>query len=501
MFRFLFILFSILLAKSVFSQDITPPDTPVLDSVSVVNPVNGDVRISWFPSDSADVKYYIIYRSISTSWEIIDSVLAPATTYLDTGAAGNFHPELYRIASQDEVRLRSPMTGLGQYHNTMYVFPYQDSANCQMAIRLNWNKYLNWTEGVQEYIVYFSENYGPWTYLSSVPGNTSVYFHETINDNTSYCYFIRAISNNGRTSTSNNTCFFTNLPDFPHFINADYASVVNENRIEVSFTLDTLYNVRKNYNLIRAEGNNGTYIPIATFTNYYSLNLVYFDNIDASKTWCYKLVAYDQCGNYKVESNIARNITLSVTSNEEATETIVWNPYYNWRGGVEKYNIYRIVDDDLPVYAGTTIMDTVFIDDISSYAVNRTGASGKFCYFIEAVEGDLNPYGVKGASKSNMSCSTQFSRVFVPNTFTPNGDVVNAEFIPIVSFVDPTQYELNIFDRWGGKVFETTDPLKGWDGKINGRKVPAGNYVYTLFYTDNSGNKKEKSGYVFLFYP
>ena len=205
MFRFLSILFFLILTELGYAQinDNTPPDLPILDSVSVVNPINGDVRISWFSCDSADVKYYIIYRSISTSWEIIDSVLAPATTYLDTGAAGNFHPELYRLAAQDEMRNRSPMTGVSQYHNTMYVFPYQDSANCQMAIRLNWNKYLNWTEGVQEYLIYFSENYGPWTFLSSVPGNTSVYFHETINDNTSYCYYIRAKSNTGRTSTSN----------------------------------------------------------------------------------------------------------------------------------------------------------------------------------------------------------------------------------------------------------------------------------------------------------
>jgi gliding motility-associated-like protein len=262
-----------------------------------------------------------------------------------------------------------------------------------------------------------------------------------------------------------------------------------------------VFNVKKNYKLLRAEENNGTYIPIATFQNYTALKLVYIDNIDVTKVWCYKLSAVDQCGNYMVESNIARNINISVTSNEDATQTIVWSTYFNWRGGVEKYNIFRIVDNQPPVLAGTTFMDTSFVDDIAFYSINRTGVSGKFCYYIEAVEGDFNPYEIKGISKSNISCATQFSRVFIPNTFTPNGDVLNAEFLPIISFIDPTKYKLKIFDRWGEIIFESSDPLKGWDGKKNGNKVPGGNYVYTLVYTDNSDNKKEKSGYVFLFYP
>jgi hypothetical protein len=235
----LFIILSFLLIlffKTVCGQDITPPDTPVLDSVSVADPVTGSVYVSWFPSDSADVVGYVIYRESSATWLTIDTVFAPATSYIDTGANANYHPELYRIAAFDEMNNISPMTLMiptPQYHNTIYVFPYQDSANCQMAIRLNWNKYINWNEGINEYEVYMSENYGPWNILATVPGTKSEYYHQNISDNTSYCYYIRAVSNTGRTSTSNQTCFYTNLPDFPHFINADYATVVSDGRIKI----------------------------------------------------------------------------------------------------------------------------------------------------------------------------------------------------------------------------------------------------------------------------
>jgi len=179
----------------------------------------------------------------------ITTVFAPNTSYLDTGADADYHPERYRIAAFDEVNNISPMTDSTLYHNTIYVFPYQDSTNCQTSIRINWNEYINWSEGVSEYKVYMSENYGTWNMLATVPGNISEYYHQNISDNTSYCYYIRAVSNSGRTSTSNQTCFFTNLPDFPHFINADYATVISDERIKISFTLDTAPNIEKNYNL------------------------------------------------------------------------------------------------------------------------------------------------------------------------------------------------------------------------------------------------------------
>ena len=149
----------------------------------------------------------------------------------------------------------------------------------------------------------------------------------------------------------------------------------------------------------------------------------------------------------------------------------------------------------------STVIDTFFTDDVSDYAVNRTGVSGKFCYYSEAIETDSNPYGIKGKSNSNVVCLAQPPIVYIPNSFTPNGDAINSEFLPIVSFVSSEKYQFKIFDRWGFKIFETNNPLKGWNGKINGRKVPAGTYVYKLSYLEANNEIKEKTGLVYLFYP
>ncbi len=68
--------------------------------------------------------------------------------------------------------------------------------------------------------------------------------------------------------------------------------------------------------------------------------------------------------------------------------------------------------------------------------------------------------------------------LYVPNIFSPNGDGNND-----VLYVRAPGYTLKtfvIYDRWGGKVFSTTDVSQGWDGTYRGKKVNTGVYVYYL---------------------
>ncbi len=68
--------------------------------------------------------------------------------------------------------------------------------------------------------------------------------------------------------------------------------------------------------------------------------------------------------------------------------------------------------------------------------------------------------------------------IFVPNTFTPNGDGLND--ILFVRGRHITEMEWQIFDRWGEKVFETRDRTFGWDGTFKGMKVDPAVFVYHL---------------------
>lgn len=71
--------------------------------------------------------------------------------------------------------------------------------------------------------------------------------------------------------------------------------------------------------------------------------------------------------------------------------------------------------------------------------------------------------------------------VFIPNSFTPNGDEFN-QTLKTALYYDPVDWELIIFNRWGEKVFESHDPKIEWDGTYNGKKAPDGIYNYKLSY-------------------
>jgi len=90
-------------------------------------------------------------------------------------------------------------------------------------------------------------------------------------------------------------------------------------------------------------------------------------------------------------------------------------------------------------------------------------------------------------------------KIFIPNAFTPNNDGNNDEFKPKILEYLEEGYLLEIFDRWGQKVFSTNDPDKGWNGLINGKPVTT-TYVfsYRLIARDFTGQEHEYVGHVTL---
>lgn len=71
--------------------------------------------------------------------------------------------------------------------------------------------------------------------------------------------------------------------------------------------------------------------------------------------------------------------------------------------------------------------------------------------------------------------------LWVPNTFTPNKDLINEKFL--VYGNDINDFTLRIFDRWGEMIFETKDIEKGWDGMYKNEVVETGVYAWTIDYT------------------
>jgi gliding motility-associated-like protein len=82
---------------------------------------------------------------------------------------------------------------------------------------------------------------------------------------------------------------------------------------------------------------------------------------------------------------------------------------------------------------------------------------------------------------------------FIPNAFTPNGDGNNDDF-QVYSNCEIETYNLQIYNRWGEKVFESDDINRGWDGQSFNQEAPIGVYVWKIEYTsaDQSGHLTRK---------
>ena len=70
------------------------------------------------------------------------------------------------------------------------------------------------------------------------------------------------------------------------------------------------------------------------------------------------------------------------------------------------------------------------------------------------------------------------SMLLVPNVFTPNGDGTHDEFR--VVYRSLKEFQIHVYNRLGHLVYTSTDPSKGWDGKINGKDAAAGAYYYVI---------------------
>jgi gliding motility-associated-like protein len=108
-----------------------------------------------------------------------------------------------------------------------------------------------------------------------------------------------------------------------------------------------------------------------------------------------------------------------------------------------------------------------------------------------------DPYGCTGRDSIVIQPRTCQEGLYVPNAFTPNGDGKNDGFKPIILGV-VEQYAFTVYNRWGEKVFETSDPLKGWDGVYRGKQNGSNVFVWTCRYLLTGQAQRYEKGTVVL---
>jgi gliding motility-associated-like protein len=143
----------------------------------------------------------------------------------------------------------------------------------------------------------------------------------------------------------------------------------------------------------------------------------------------------------------------------------------------------------------TTVTPGTGFDNLSSGAASYewnfgdgSGISNEFEPYHEFPTSEPGSYEIILTAFSEEGCPaekikyvyvTQDYTIYVPNTFTPDGNGVNETFRPIMEGFDEDDYTLYIFNRWGELVFESHDMSVGWDGKYSRLKEQVQDGVFT----------------------
>lgn len=479
------VLFS-LLPDNVFSQIncITdPPLPPVLTSVSVESET-GNTRLTWALSPSSDIAAYILYSYNNGDGMPIDTVWDPtATSYTWSSTATKYFSVSYVVAAMRLPRCTSIFSNI---LNSIFEEAVIDT--CLKKIILSWNSYPSIPETVTYYSILMSVNGG--SYIEQgVTGADETSF--TLNDFTidaEYCFVVRANLANGNFSTSNKICITTKMQRPPQWINADQATLNSEGSVVISFSIDPFSEIN-HFSLQRRIGPSGAFEEISQPVSVAG-SVFYTDSqAETDIVNYYRLSAINNCNIKVLESNLASNMVLSLERSENSL-ILSWNPYKNWLGIISSYKLFVNSGRGFEEKAIITAFDTVYVLDYTQIMYEVSG--NEVCFYVSATE-MFNPYGVSGESLSSALCTYPTELITVPNVFTPNNDLKNDLFRPVLSFT-PLDYHFVISDRSGMVLFETRDYLAEWDGSQNGNPEPQGVYLWFLKVTTPSGKAISRTG-------
>ena len=200
----------------------------------------------------------------------------------------------------------------------------------------------------------------------------------------------------------------------------------------------------------------------------------------------YRVVGTDLCGNEKI-SDVHTNVLLTGVQDEDDFSIILnFTEYLGWDNGVQQYELHKSVNADQFLK-----FDKV-VSQGSSIFVDGNSTDYRQCFRIKAIEDG----GGNTSSWSNEICFFFSPNVYVPTAFTPNKDGINETFHPVSVAVQ--DYHLQIFNRWGQRVFETRDQSASWDGTFDDVLSPAGVYMYVIEFTDYRKQVFQKSGTIHL---
>ncbi len=472
-----------------------PPDSPIIDSVSV-DIATGKTMIGWQQCTSPNVVKYIIYQNIGGPWFVVDSVFGAANTfYLNMMSDPSSGPEKYAVAS---VNAAKEISAMSSSHTTIFLkTPVADVCNDKITITWTQYKYLN--PDIKGYRVYMKKDFDPFILLGTTDTLDSTFVQNGLNIESVYCYYIQAFTDNPvKVSTSNIQCVVPHKPRQPEFIFMRNATVIENNKIEISFFTDTTVHVSY-YKIMRSDdGADYHNIAIIPGNNIYATIKYVDENVEVNRfSYYYKIQVFDSCGEKSISSNISKSILLEgQVDNDQMFNNLEWTEFLD--RNIQEIVIERAVEgtDDFNLLKTLAPDFILWNDDVSE----QYSGNGRFKYYVKAMLYDLykGKFNLYDTVVSNTISLNQGLRIFMPTAFSPSKPDANSIFKPFGSFIDILDFKLIVYDRWGKVMFESSDPENGWNGTYNNELCQMGVYVYYLRLKDSENIIYVKKGNVLL---
>ena len=146
--------------------------------------------------------------------------------------------------------------------------------------------------------------------------------------------------------------------------------------------------------------------------------------------------------------------------------------------------------------ADTSAKKPPFTTNVENPTFSYAGATGVFCDTLWVT----NAAGCRDSTTLCINVGPDFV-FYVPDAFSPNGDLVNDLFFPKGAGYNVPTFRMSIYDRWGHLMYWTDDITKGWDGTKggnNGGPCPQDVYNYLITVKDAYANNHSYIGHVTL---
>lgn len=150
---------------------------------------------------------------------------------------------------------------------------------------------------------------------------------------------------------------------------------------------------------------------------------------------------------------------------------------YEWR-------FYKMGTADGSVQGNDSVPFLIRYEENTNYTFLEYGSTKILLYATFSQNGKIlyeytEEYWADRGTDGCLTVATTQSKLAFPNAFSPNGDHINDVFKAKKGYKSIIEFHAYIYNRWGQKLYDWTDPAGGWDGTYNGKDVKQG--VYFLY--------------------